>query len=162
MADEYSIELRNPEEYMEDYINAVYWWGQNPLWKKLNIELNPSVPQLTHMAKAGLLFYIVLKKDGEDKPIGHYLGVKQEFLFNPEYLMATEVFWSIEQGFTGKGISKIFLEKVNALFKEWGINLVNCSFLHRKDETDEQANKRMASLEALGYTKVDTIFYKRI
>lgn len=147
------------DEVME-FANS--WWDNHAYSTKLGISFRPAKPFFEEAAKNNALFGIFLREPETKKLIAAYVGVFQHFIYNPSVLMVNEVFWFVVQDHRQKALAAVLLGTVNDQLKQWGIEIMTCSIAHLENEPKEITDKKIASLERIGYNSTDTILYKRV
>jgi hypothetical protein len=162
---EYDIVL-STDEVMDNYYEvletAYNWWERHAYSTKLRIPFKPYKAAFQAAADAKSLFAVFIRHKNTQQIVAAYVAVKQEFIFNPSFRMASELFWYVEESERQKHLSILLLTAVGDCLKEQNCELMTCSIAHLDSEEVEITNKKIASLEKAGYNKTDTILYKRI
>ncbi len=150
------------DNYYEVIETAFNWWEKHAYSTKLGVPFKPAKSVFQNAADAHALFAVFIRHKTSQQIVAAYVATFQQFIFNPDFSMASELFWYVEESERQKSLSGLLLTAVSAYLKKQNINLMTCSIAHLDSESSEITNKKIASLEKAGYNKTDTILYKRI
>jgi hypothetical protein len=86
-------DIDNYDNYQEVVDLCGSWWQDSLFYKTYRIPYNVDKKLFDCANESGALISVVGREDG--KVIAAYVGIKQPYIFNPEYTIAVECVWCL-------------------------------------------------------------------
>lgn len=130
------------------------WWEEAGFYKNTGIKYKVSHAQFKAIDDAGALL-AVGGFDEEGKLATCFIGAAGPFVFNSDYIQATEMVWHVRPDVRSFETLSEFLTHIDIMMEAKGIDLWNLSLPPEHLKTEK-------ALKHFGYFKQDTHFMKII
>jgi hypothetical protein len=148
-----TYEIANMEDnYSEVVALCGVWWKDAEFYENTKIQYSPDYEQFKVMEDNGLLKSII-GRDEEGKIASCFICCITPFIFNPNYIQATELVWHVRKDQQGFKTLVQLLNEIEKLMKTNNIQLWNLSLPPSLVKTGQ-------ALEKFGYFKQDTQYMK--
>lgn len=145
--------------YEQDYEIVVdlcaKWWPDSLFFKTYGIEYKVHKTMFDAANESGILVYTIGYID--DEPAGCYIGVKQPYMFNPEYNLLTEIVWCLDEKYRGFKNLMELLGEVERLGSE-----NDCQLYSLAVSSASEYDGLQKILDAKGFVNMDHVFMKKL
>lgn len=130
------------------------WWKDSLFYKLYNVEYKVDVDLFENVKNAGSLIYTT-GRNNNGVLISCYVGIKSPYMFNTEFITASEIVWCIrKEDRCFRNLISLIKSIDNLMHEEnvmqWNLNVSN----------EEKYNSTQKFLESKGYSFMDKCFTK--
>jgi hypothetical protein len=132
------------------------WWYDSAWYKNTKMKFATTPEYWYGLFQMGTIILCVGENEaGEMKAC--YVGMKQPYLFNHDYITSTEVVWCIAEEYRTGANLVVLLSEIDKLCKEEGIHFYNLNL-----PVQEKKEKLADSLVRRGFFTQDLSLFKEI